>query len=167
MPSKKKLIFTGILFLLVGIVFIFAGIVAMNQGNSLEKRCTQETIGKVVEVICERSYNSNENEFTYTYYPVIEYQVGDRTISQKSRSGQYPPKYTVGEQVEIYYNPNNVEEYIIKGDSTAKYLGIGFIVVGSIAAAVGFIVFIRNVALRAKTHEVINENSDFPTEIAP
>lgn len=151
MNSKKNLIFTGMIFLLVGIIFIIAGIAVINQGNVLKNRCTEETIGTVVEVICE--LDSNTTDSSYTYYPVIEYQVGDRTISQKSRSGQYPPKYKVGEQVEIYYNPNNVEEYIIKGDSTQKYLAIGCIVLGSIAVAVGFVAFIKNVNKSEKNEE--------------
>ena len=143
MHSKKELILTGGLFLLVGIIFVVAGIVVMIQGDSLKQRCTEETIGTVVEVICETSYSA-ENELTYTYYPVIEYQVGERAITQKSSSGQYPPKYKVGQQVEIYYNPNDVEEYIIKDDSTTKYLGIGFVVLGSIATVVGSGVLIKN-----------------------
>lgn len=104
-----------------------------------------------MEVICER--DSNTTDPTYTYFPVIEYQVGDRTISQKSRSGQNPPKYQVGQQVEICFNPNNVEEYIIKGDSTPKHLGIGFIVLGSIVVVVGFIAFIRNVGKSGRNEE--------------
>lgn len=126
-----------IIFICGGIILIVVGIVVLNQGNSLKKRCTEETIGTVVELICEVNY---DNESTYfTYFPVIEYQAGDRQISQKSRSGQDPPKYKEGEQVQIYYNPNNVQEYIIKGDSISSYLGILAIVLGSIAVVVGFI----------------------------
>ena len=143
MNQKKNSIFVSLPFLLVGFMFIIVGIVTMNQGNDLKKRCTEETIGTVVEVICESDYSTTEDTYTYTYYPVIEYQVGERTISQKSRSGQYPPKYKVGDQVEIYYNPDNAEEYIIKGDSIPTYLGIIFIVIGSIVLAVGFFIFVK------------------------
>ena len=141
MNSKKQANRAGILFIVVGFVFIIAGIIAMIQGNILELRCTEKTTGTVVENVIEKSYNSKNT--SYLYFPVIEYQVGDRIISQKSSSGQNPPKYKVGEQVEVYYNPNNVEEYIIKGDSTPKFLGILFVVLGSIAVAVGFIVLVK------------------------
>ena len=144
MNRKKNLIFISSPFLLVGIIFIIFGIVTMNQVNDLKRRCTEETIGTVVEVICESDYSSTEDSYTYTYYPVIEYQVGERTISQKSRSGQYPPKYKVGEQVEIYYNPDNAEEYIIKGDSTPHSLGLVFVVIGSIATVVWLICSIKS-----------------------
>ena len=142
MNSKKQLIWTGVLFLIVGVIFVTAGIIVMKQGDSLKKRCTEETVGTVVELIRERDSDST-TDHTYTYFPVIEYKVGDQTISQKSRSGQNPPKYQVGQQVEIYYNPNNVEEYFIKGDLTPKFFGIGFTALGSIAVAIGFFALIR------------------------
>lgn len=123
-----------LIFICIGVIFIVGGIVVLNQGNSLKKRCTEETIGTVVEFIREVDFDNKS-----TYFPVIEYQAGDRTISQKSRAGQNPPKYKEGEQIEIYYNPNNVQEYIIKGDSTSSFLGILVIVLGAIVVVVGFI----------------------------
>ena len=38
----------------------------------------------------------------------------------------------MGEKVEILYNPNKIDEYIIKGDNTSGILGIVFIVVGAV-----------------------------------
>lgn len=140
MISKKKELLIGALLLLVGIAFIFVGILIMKQGDSLKKRCTEKAIGTVVEIISERESISDD----YTdriYYPVIEYQVGERTISQKSRSGQNTRKYDVGQQVVIYYNPNNVEEYFIKGDSSSQFIGIVFIVIGSVVA-VSVVIFV-------------------------
>ena len=132
MKLKSNLIFI----IGIGVIFIIVGIVAMHQGNSLKRRCTEQTIGTVVENICHE-------DSTYTrptYFPVIEYQAGDRTISQMSKSGEYPSKYKEGDQVEIYYNPNNVQEYIIKGDSTSNYVGIIALVLGSIALVVSLVV---------------------------
>ena len=158
MNSKKSLILAGVIFLLVGIIFAIAGIIVMQQDNSLKKRCTEQAIGTVVEVICERDSNTTSDDITYTYFPVIEYQVGDRTISQRSRSGQTPPKYQVGDQVEIYYNPNDVEEFIIKGDLTPKYFGIGFTVIGAIVAVIGVIILIRNAGKSERSEEYISTN---------
>lgn len=146
MNSKKKLKATSLLFLLVGFVFVVVGIIAMIQSDGLKERCTEETIGTVVEVIRERNSNtSNRTSNSYTYFPVIEYQVGDRTVSQKSQFGQNPPKYKVGEQLEICYNPNDIEEYIIKGDSSPKYIGIAFIGLGAIAEVVGAYILFESV----------------------
>lgn len=123
-----------LIFICVGVIFIVVGIVVIMQGNSLKKRCTEETIGTVVELI--REVDSDNKS---TYFPIIEYKTRDRIISQKSKSGQNPPEYKEGEQVEIYYDPNNVQDYIIKGDSTSNFVGILSIVLGTIVVAVGFI----------------------------
>lgn len=136
MKSKGAFIFIAV----IGVVFIVLGIVAINLGNGLKKRCTEKTIGTVVEIISREQIDDTNP----TYFPVIEYQVGDRTISQMSNSGDYPPKYEVGDQVEIYYNPNNVQEFIIKGDSTHNFVGIIAIVLGSIATVVGIVGIIKS-----------------------
>lgn len=134
MKLKKYLI--SIIFLIgIGVILIVLGIVAMTQGNALKKRCTQKTTGTVVEIVSI----VHPDDTSPTYFPVIEYQAGDSTISQMSNSGQYPSKYREGDRVEIYYNPNNVQEFIIKGDSTPNFVGIFCIVFGSIAAVVGVI----------------------------
>ena len=131
MKSKGALIFI----IGIGVIFIIVGIVAINQGNGLKKRCTEKTIGTVVEII-----SRVQSDYTRpTYIPVIEYQAGDITVSQTSNSGEYPSKYEVGDQVEIYYNPDNVQEYIIKGDSTPNFVGIFAVVLGSIAVVAGII----------------------------
>ena len=145
MNQRKTLIFICVLFFVCGILFITVGIVTANQSKGLKRRCTEETIGTVVDLICEQDINrdTDSDSTTYTYFPVIEYQAGDRTVSQKSNSGQYPAKYQVGDQVTICYNPDNVEEYIIKGDLTPKFLGLISLVLGSIAVAVGLISFVR------------------------
>ena len=136
MKSKGAFIFIAV----IGVVFIVLGIVAINLGNGLKKRCTEKTIGTVVEIICREQIDDTNP----TYFPVIEYQVGDSTITQISNSGEYPSKYNVGDKVEIYYNPDNVQEYILKGDSTPNFVGIIAIVLGSIAVAVGIIGSIKS-----------------------
>ena len=152
MNLKRKEIFTGVLLLALGIIFIIAGIFVMKQGDSMKQRCTEKTTGTVVELISERDHSSDG--ISYVYYPVIQYQVGDRTISQKSRSGQNPPQYSVGQQVEVYYNPNNVEEFFIEGDSTTQFIGIIFIGLGSIVdIAVVIFVFIGNAIKSRKLAE--------------
>jgi len=123
-----------------GVLFIIIGIFVLNQSSSLKRRCTQETMGTVVDVIREEDYTHEVKSYKrYTYFPVIEYQTEDGTITQKSKSGQRPPKYTKGEQVQIFYNPNNVQEYIINGDSNLNFIGIIFVVIGIVAVVVSFI----------------------------
>ena len=124
--------------ILFGIIFVGVGIFILARGNELAKRCTIEATGTVVEIIEETSTDADEG-ISYTYYPVIEYKAGDNTISKKSNNGSNPSKYNVSDKVDILYNPENVEEYIIKGDKSSTLFGIIFIVVGIFIAIVGLI----------------------------
>ena len=76
----------GLPFFLVGVIFIVVGIYVLTNGANKSKRCTVETVGMVVEIKEERTTDS-EGDYQYTYYPVIRYQAGDRTITkQRNRS---------------------------------------------------------------------------------
>lgn len=119
-----------------GIVFVAIGIYLLISGNELAKRCTEETVGTVVEIVREESTDS-DGYTDYTYYPVIKYQANNQTVSKKSSTGSGSSGYNVNDKVEILYNPNNVEEYIIKGDKSSNFIGIIFVVVGVITVGAG------------------------------
>lgn len=139
MSAKSSIIF------LIGIavVFIIAGIVVIFLNSGLQMKCTEQTTGTVVDIVC-KEYHHSDTGFTYSYFPVIEYQAGDRTITQMSNSGEYPSRYKVGDQVEICYNPNDVEQYIIKGDLSANYIGFACVGLGLIAVIAAIIYIIKS-----------------------
>ena len=152
MNSKKQSKWTGVLLFIVGIIFAVVGIFVLKQGDNLKARCTEETTGTIVDIVSERDHSSDSSD--RVYYPVVEYKVGDRIVNQKSRSGQTPCPYYVGQQVTVYYNPNNVEEYFIEGDSTPMFIGIVFIVIGSVVAvAVVIFVFFGKAGKQKKTDD--------------
>lgn len=53
----------------------------------------------------------------YLYYPVIEYQAGDETVTGELGNASNPPAYSINEKVEILYNPANVHEFIVAGEN--------------------------------------------------
>ena len=78
--------------------------------------------------------------------PVIAYQlrindpeVKPETITKQSNIGSTPSKYKVNDKVDILYNSNNIEEFIIKGDKSSNVIGIIFIVLGGIVFVCGII----------------------------
>ena len=146
MSAKSSMI------LLIGIavVFIIVGILVIFLDYGLQIKCTEQTTGTVVDIVCKEYYDSDTG-FTYSYFPVIEYQVGERTITQMSNSGEYPSRYQVGDQVEICYNPNDVEQYIIKGDQSANFIGFACVGLGSIAVIAAIIYIIKSRGSTAST----------------
>lgn len=122
--------------IIVGLVIIAVGIFLIINGKNLEKRCTESAEGTVVEIVVDSQTDSDGTPST-TYYPIIEYKVGEQIVSKQSSTGSGSSDYKIGEKVEILYNPNKAEEYIIKGDKSSNVLGIVFIVVGIFMTCVG------------------------------
>ena len=118
------------------IIFLAIGIVIFKTGRNKIQRCTQETIGTVVDF--EESTSTDDNgDLDYTYYPIVRYNAGERTITNKSNTGSGSPKYSINEEINEFYNPDKVEEYVIKGDNTTDFIGIIFIVMGAAVSIIG------------------------------
>ena len=147
-----------ILVVLVGILFVGIGIIVWLNENAKVKKCTVETVGTIVEIKEEISKNRDDDyndKYKYTYYPVIRYRAGERTITKQSSSGSSSnskisiggaitlssthSKYRVNDSIDILYNPDNVEEFIIKGDKTTNFIVIICIILGVLTTIVGVI----------------------------
>ena len=64
------------------------------------------------------------------WHPVFEYIVGSQKLIKKSAYGGTKCKYAIGQDVQIYFNPQNYNEYYVAGDNIQKTLGIIFTCVG-------------------------------------
>lgn len=117
--------------IIVSILFIGVGIFCLTQANGLKKRCTVEAQATVIEIVREES-NDPDDFGSYTYYPVIRYQAGEQTVTKKSIDGSNPSRYSENDTIDILYNPDNVEEFIIAGDNSVTIIGIIAIVVGGL-----------------------------------
>lgn len=124
--------------IIFGLIFVIVGIFIFIKEKEQTKRCTEEIVGIVTEIKDDTSIDEDGN-LTHTYYPIIQYTAGDRIITKQSSSGSSSSIYHFNDKVDILYNPNNVEEFIIKGDKTSNILGIVFIVLGSIVCILGVI----------------------------
>ena len=130
-----------ILIILIGIIVSGVGIFLLINEKGLSKRCTVEAVGTVVDIRVEESTEEEDGltRTVYTYFPVIEYNARDKIVSKKSNTGSNSEKYNIKDRVDILYNPNNIEEYIIKGDKTGNILGVVFIVAGIVVVVIGII----------------------------
>ena len=126
-----------VLVVLGGLIFVAIGIWIIKFEIDKTKRCTEETIGIVVKNI--EKTEVEDNKIKYMYYPVIKYKANGKTITKTSNAGTGHERYSANEKVNILYNPKNIEEFIIKGDSTINFVGIVFVIVGGIFAIAGFI----------------------------
>ena len=100
----------------------------INRKNK-EKNCTSKTYGKVIDIVKVR-YNAVGKGYSYMWHPVYEYNIGNQKFIKQSAYGRTECKYAVGQNVEIYFNPENYNEYYVAGENVPKTLGIIFTCVG-------------------------------------
>ena len=75
---------------------------------------------------------------TTTYYPILEYQINDRTISGQSHTGSTSQIYNLNDKIDILYNPSNEEEFIIR-ENNSNIFAILAIIIGLSIFIIGII----------------------------
>ena len=125
--------------IIIGLIFIGIGIFMFISGQNKEKNCSAETVGTVIELKEETSTDADTGRISYVYYPIIEYKAGESLVRRQSENGSSNPSYKVNDKLNILYNPNNIEEFMIQGDKSSNLFGIGGIVLGAIAVICGII----------------------------
>ena len=131
------IIFSGI-WGLIGIIFSIIGIVMLKNRKSKEINCTSKVYGKVKDIVRHQSYDSHGG-YSYSWRPVFEYNIGELKFIKESSYGSSQSKYAIGQNVEIYYNPEDYNEYYVVGDTLPKTLGTIFTIVGIIAIIISIV----------------------------
>lgn len=155
--STKKVL--KILSIAVPAVFIFAGcfmigftFIFQNVLSGKRDKCTEKVTAEVINLVAE-THNYEDNTFngsvSYGEAPVFEYTVEGKTYHTKSDLYSYPPKYAIGDETEILYDPDDPSVAVDPTDNTDKLLVTILRTVGGAVAAVGLLVMIiLNVVLR-------------------
>ena len=109
--------------------------------QKIEILCEKSFLGKpitgtVVGLLREEDTDS-EGFTSIMYIPQIEYKVGEQLYTAKGSGSSDASAHSIGEQIQIMYNPANVQEYLIKGDNSSNIGGIIWIVFGIIMLLIG------------------------------
>ena len=87
------------------------------------------------------SYNSSTSTYSTTYCPFVEYTTTDgETIEVNLNECSSPPAYEVGDPVEVYYNPEDPQQAILKGGTlqiVGNIFAIVFGILGGVVCLVG------------------------------
>lgn len=125
---------------LIGIIFALIGIVMLKNEKKLKRDCTSTTFGKVVDLA--RHVTSNSDGFySSVWHPVFEYSVGELKYVKESMHGSSKSKYAIGQEVEVYYNPEKPDEYYIEGEqgvfsTVFTIVGIGVMIIAVFSAVI-------------------------------
>lgn len=112
----------AIFLMILGGIFIIASIGISIFINNKKKNCTKETTAKIKEIIVSENRDKVDGFLMVSEYPKIEYDINGEHIEKVSSIGYMPKKYSVGQEVEICYNPNKYDDFCIKGDKTANII---------------------------------------------
>ena len=113
----------------------------LHNRRKKETNCTSSTYGKVTDIVRHQSYDS-DGGYSSIWHPVFEYNVGELKFIKESPYGSSQSKYAIGQDVEVYYNPEDYNEYYLAGDTIPKTLATIFILVGIVAIFIA-IVYVR------------------------
>lgn len=129
----------AIFLMIFGGIFIIASIGLSIFINNKKKNCTKEATAKIKEIIVSENIDNVDGFLMISEYPKLEYDINGEHIEKVSSIGYMPKKYSVGQEVEICYNPNKYDDFCIKGDKTANIIrnvsvavGIGMFIIGII-----------------------------------
>jgi len=126
--GKYGAVFVGCLFALLGTFFAGTGGLIWQNEAEFQGRALS-TKGKVVSLISFRSSSSRG----YVYRPVVRYSLPNGTTSEmESSAASNPPRFQVGDAVEVLYDPNNVTDARLKADMDFPIIQIVFMGMGSI-----------------------------------
>lgn len=128
--------------LIIGIGLIGGAIFAFIQGNRLSQVCTEKATATVVSMREDFATEADSDGFRYLYYPVIEYQANGSTVKGEIADGSNPPAYSINDTVEILYNPDKTDEFIIAG-SNQNFTWIILGALGIICIGVSIYLFIK------------------------
>lgn len=129
------IIFSGI-WILIGAIFFIIGIAMLKSRKRKEIECTSKTHGKVTDVIRHQSHDSDCG-YSSSWHPVFEYNIGELKFIKESLYGRSQSKYAIGQEVEVYYNPEDYNDFYIAGETLPRTIGTIFTIVGIVAIIIG------------------------------
>ncbi|MBR4679242.1 MAG: DUF3592 domain-containing protein [Bacteroidales bacterium] len=149
--NKSSSVLVKTLIAVFSLTFLTLGLYFIYQQTTLEKNCTDRIDGVVVENYIRRHQHESttrvngrvterSGEDRGAAAPVIEFVYKGKTYRDTSSVSSYPPKYSEGEHLVIFINPSDSTQWYISGDTALKTLGIVFVCIGAVFAAIFLIV---------------------------
>lgn len=142
LASSKKSSFISIFFLLSCIVLMLVGIVLFVSPIIKKGKCTEEVTAVVVgEVITHSERKDGDGLLTVADYhkPVFSYHYDGQDYRVTSKEGSDPPKYNIGDHIELKIDPSNPQYYYDSSSKVSFILGAIFGTLG----LVGTVIFLK------------------------
>ena len=140
-------VIAGIIFFIIGALFAGIGtIISINDAKFKENALT--TDGIITDI---RSYTDSDGDTSYDVY--VEFYVDGTRYD--GELGYYISSMDIGEEILIYYDPKNPNEFT--GEDSIDGIII-FIIIGGIFALIGLGFIIYEIVNRAKKKRILGYN---------
>lgn len=137
-----------IIFFILALIFLGTYLYSDKRLKNKIKNCTNRTVGTIIEFTSEK-YNWYTNDvhakhsYIYpTWYPIYSYNINGKEIIKKGETGIVVSDFYIGQKVNLYYNPLNIEEIYVPEEKEEliidryKTLTIVFITIPIIIAVI-------------------------------
>ena len=126
-------------FIILGTILIIMSSLQIAKGHKKRKVCSDSVYAKVTEI---KQKNSIEGKgyLKVFWYPVYTFRFKGRIFQRSDRKGssQQSQNY-IGQHVQLYVNPNNVNQFFVRSESREK-IYFTLLLVGIILVLVGIAV---------------------------
>lgn len=131
----------GVYWFILAFGVLFCVIAAGLLGSQKRKtgRCSEKTTGTVVGYVPMRGGVTNDDITTEMWHPVFEYYASGRHIKKTGAVGSVKKKYDIGEQVEVFFDPDEPEKFYIAGERAGRLLSVIFAAIGVLAIVVAVV----------------------------
>lgn len=104
----------AVIILAVSLPFLIIGLVDVRKAQVMVQEFVTAS-GSVIDNEYRSRTDPEDSAKTYwSYYPIIRFRtVKGNEVVFTDREGSYPPKYEVGDVVDVLYNPENPQDAII------------------------------------------------------
>lgn len=125
-----------------GLLFFFIGFALGRTFRRQRERATVRTTAAVVD-LAMLSRRQRDGYHSTTFSPTYEFYINGEAVQVRSSISQSPSPVQVGDEVELYYNPDNYKEiYIEREGRIKKLLTVIFCATGGLIALTGLAVCI-------------------------
>ena len=143
--SEKALWMLPIIFLIVGVIFIAVGIGVKIADDNKKEVCSQKVSATVVNLLEKENETKKSNgsrRTTTVYSPVFSYVVDGKEYVENNNSYSSPCHYYVGQQTEIFIDPDDPSRFYAPDDNTYGILTLVFSIVGGVMTVVAVILIV-------------------------
>ncbi len=102
MEAENRMV--GAAFAIIPLIFFMIGMCMIRRLLKERKYATTSTIATVVSIESKLSASKNSRR---VYFPIYEFQIGEESYHVKSPSGYSSSCVSKGQQVDLYYNPQD------------------------------------------------------------